>query len=810
MNTPTAVVCSHCGLPVPAALVDPAGTEQFCCAGCRTVYQVIHGCGLERFYRVRENLAADARPALTTDRKYADFDDAAFGDLYYQPLDDGTLSVELYLEGVHCAACVWLVEKLPQVLAGVIESRLNLRRGLVQVRWDPARVRLSQIGRTLDSLGYPPHPAKDVRARQLRAAEDHRFLIRLGVAGACMGNVMTLAFALYGGEFTGIEAPYANLFRWASMIFGLVALAWPGNIFFRGAWAAVRTRTAHLDVPIALGLAAGGIAGTVNALRGTGAVYFDSLTMLVLLLLVGRWLQRRQQAWANDSLEMLFSLTPATARRVEGAQIVDVPIEAVRPGDVVDVRAGDCVPADGVILAGHSTIDQALLTGESAAVAAGPGDPVHAGTLNRGAALRVQVAAVGTQTRVGRLMQLVEEQSRARAPIVQFADRLAHYFVLAVIVLATATFALWSYWNPGQAVNYAVAMLIVTCPCALGLATPLAVTVTVGRAARRQILIKGGESLELLAGQGTILVDKTGTLTLGRSTLVSWTGDETARPLVAALERHSAHPIAVTLAAALAGSSGDAPRTSGVVQTLGGGLEGCVDGRGVRVGSAAFVRGPADGIDAALLAAEQAALDQALTPIWVAVNGRCVAVAAVGDPLRGDVPAALDALRRLGWQPRILSGDHPAVVAAIARQLGIQPADARGGVSPEEKARYVRELMTGGAVLMVGDGVNDAAALSAATVGIAVHGGAEASLAAAQVYLARPGLMPIVELIRAARATLRVIYRCLAASLVYNCVAAALTIAGLISPLIAAILMPISSFTVLTLAYAARTFGGRR
>jgi P-type Cu2+ transporter len=270
---------------------------------------------LDRFYRLRDGQRSVAPPARVTDRQYREFDDPVFRGLYYQTLPDGTQSTELYLEGVHCSACVWLVEKLPRPSPGVIEARLDIRRSLVRIRWNDEQVALSQIARALDSLGYPPHPAKDARARQLRRREDHRFLIRIGVAAACAGNVMTLAFALYGGCSRGSKPSTRSCFA-GQHGFGLIALLWPGSLFFRGAWAALRTRTAHLDLPIALGLGAGGLAGTINAIRGTGEIYFDSLTMLIFLLLVGRWIQRRQQRWAGDAVELLFSLTPTSARRV--------------------------------------------------------------------------------------------------------------------------------------------------------------------------------------------------------------------------------------------------------------------------------------------------------------------------------------------------------------------------------------------------------------------------------------------------------------------------------------------------------------
>lgn len=807
------VPCAHCGLPVPLGLIDETQDEQFCCNGCRTVYRVIHGCGLDRFYKLRGATDAEVTPAQITDRQYGEFDDPVFRDLYIEQSSDETFVTELYLEGVHCAACVWLVEKLPKVLPGVVEARLDMRRSLVRIQWDAQQVSLSRIARMLDSLGYPPHPARDKRARELRRKEDHRFLIRIGVAAVCAGNVMTLAFALYGGVFTGIETQYSNLFRWSSMVFGLIALVWPGNLFFRGAWAALRTRTAHLDLPIALGLMAGGIAGTVNAMLGRGEIYFDSLTVLVFLLLVGRWIQRRQQRWASDSIELLFTLTPTSARRVDGDRTTDVPIEAIGPGDVVEVRAGESVPTDGIVLDGRSSVDQSLLTGESRPIAVATGDTVHAGVVNVAACLRVRVEAIGEHTRVGKLMRLVEECSLSKAPIVQLADRVAGWFVTVVLALAATTLGVWLWFDPSQAVDNAVALLIVTCPCALGLATPLAVTVAVGRAARRGILVKGGEVLELLAERGTILLDKTGTITAGRTTVLSWVGDEQTKPLVAALEAHSAHPIAAALVAALNSEERAAvwptPMVTDVQQMPEGGLIGNVDGRNLAVGSSRFVRSRGVPIPPDILAAEREAVARGLSPVLVTVDNRCVAAVGLGDPIRDDVRGALDEIKTLGWEVHILSGDHPEVVEAVGRELGIPDQRALGNATPENKVDYVGTAIREGRVVMVGDGVNDAAALSAATVGIAVHGGAEASLSAADVYLNKPGVAPIVDLVRAAGRTLRTIRRSLAVSLCYNAIAASLAVCGVIGPLVAAILMPISSFTVLALAYASPTFGDR-
>jgi Cu2+-exporting ATPase len=488
---------------------------------------------------------------------------------------------------------------------------------------------------------------------------------------------------------------------------------------------------------------------------------------------------------------------------VEGDAVREVPIEALAPGAVVEVLAGDSVPADGSVLKGASTVDRSLLTGESRPEAVAAGDPVHAGTVNLSGPLLVEVRSTGEDTRVGRLMRLVEEGAQRRAPVVQLADRISGWFVAAVLVLAALTLGIWLRLDPEHAVQHAVALLIVSCPCALGLATPLAVSAAIGRAARRRILIKGGDALESLARPGRLLLDKTGTLTEGRLAVVRWWGDEAARGLAAAVERHSAHPVARALAAA----AGDASLTASEVRELtGAGIEGTVEGRRVMVSSAAHGERELGALpdDAAGAVAAMAA--DGLSPVVVAVDGRAVAVAGLGDPLRADSSASVAAIRARGWRVEILSGDHPEVVAGVARELGVPAAAARGGAAPEDKLEAVRAAAAEGTAAMVGDGVNDAAALAAATVGIGVHGGAEAALAAADAYLGRPGLTPVVELLDGARRTLGVIRRNLVLSLAYNVVAVSFAITGHMSPILAAVLMPLSSMTVVLSSYRARTF----
>lgn len=799
------VSCAHCGLPVPTGLIEPAAEAQFCCQGCRTVFDVIRANGLERYYALRQGDTNSAAPARTTGRSYAEYDDPAFREMHCRPLPGGLYAVELFLEGVHCAACVWLVEKLPHLAPGVVLARLNLRRSLLQVTWDPSAGTLSAAACVLDSLGYAPHPARDVARRTLRRREDARLLVRIAVAGAIAGNVMLLAFALYSGMFAAMEPVYQTFFRYLSMVLTVISLAWPGSMFFRGAWAAIRTRTAHLDLPIAIGLAAGGVAGVVNTLTGRGEIYFDSLAVLVFALLVGRWVQYRQQRWASDAVEMLYSLTPSAVRLVEGDAVREAPIEVVQAGDTVEVRGNETVPVDGEVVSGDSRVDQSLLTGESRPLRVGRGDRVCAGTINISNPLRIRVTAAGEQTRVGKLLKIVEEYAARPAPLVRLADRLAGWFTAAVLTLAAATVLIWLRIDPYRAIDNATALLIVTCPCALGLTTPLAVTVAIGRAAKRGILIKGGDTLERLARPGRMVLDKTGTLTYGRMRVVRWHGEPWIQPLVGAIESKSAHPVARAFVEVFGSQERTTPQLEATT-TLGAGIAGMVDGHALRVGSVAWVRSSVSRESPEIAARTQEFLEAGLTPVLIAVDEEIRAVAGIGDAVREDARAALQWLRSQGWIIELLSGDHDEVVRHVAAQLDIETAQTHGGCLPEQKLDYIRRTAASPATVMVGDGINDAAALAAADVGIAVHGGAEASLAAADVYLNRPGLTPIVELIHASRRTFRAIRRTLAVSLGYNLVGAALAMTGVLNPLIAAILMPVSSFTVLTMALSVRTF----
>lgn len=804
---------------------------------------MIHGCDLGRYYQLRDAVptGSQAPAAQAAGNRYATFDAPEFLDVHSQPLTGGLRHADLRLAGVHCAACVWLIERLPRVCPGVVEARLSLRQTVARVVWDPAQVALSDVALALHRLGYPPHPAGDSDARTTRLEGERNMLIRIGIAGACAGNAMLLAVALYLGLIDGMAAEFETFLRWVSMGIGVVSLTWPGALFFRGAWAGLRTRRITLDLPIALALGAGGVAGAANVILGRGEVYFDSLCVLVFLLLVGRYLQMRQQRRTTDAVTLMQSLTPVGCAVWRGGAWVDLPLEAVAAGDRVRVPSNERLPIDGVVMAGASSLDTASLTGEARPTPVGVGDNVFAGSQNVGEALEIEVRAVGPDTRLAKLMEDAAAGVEAKPEIVRLADRIAGRFTVVVIGLAAAVFGGW-WWAAGlePAVNHAVALLIVACPCALGLATPLTLALGIGVAARRDILVKDAAVFEKLAAinpehPGVLALDKTGTLTRGELRVVAWIGDESVQPEVGLAERDARHPVGRALRQTYGAAEPD-PATGSdvdhlpraqphapadftrVIESPRGGLTAQRDSFTLHLGNARFLQDQSIAIDQDWYDRARAFHDRGASLAWVATNHRVVAFAALADTLRADSAQAIADLRHAGWDPAILSGDLGPAVRNTARELGIDGDRAHARLTPEDKPRLIKQYqsqrptsLTGVTVLMIGDGVNDAAALAAADVGLAVHGGAEAAMAVADAYTARPGLAPVAELVELSQTTVRLIRQNLWVSLGYNAAAVSLAAAGLLTPWIAAILMPVSSLTVLSLAVSrlSRWKGGR-
>ncbi|MFN9549364.1 MAG: heavy metal translocating P-type ATPase [Pirellulaceae bacterium] len=793
-------LCLHCRTPL-----SEEGWDGYCCGGCKAAHRWITSQGMEDYYRLRDRWDEgrwEPVDGSLAEESYAELDAPGFWKEHVEGVQGGWMEVTLRLHGLHCAACVWLLERLPQWVPGVIASRVQMSRRTIQLVFDPQATSLSQVGRQIAKAGYRVSPLGSAQEERLQRQEQRQEWMRIGIAFACSGNAMMLAAALYAGSWYGMASEHLQLMRWASCVVGLVALLVPGAVFFRGAWQAIVHRTPHMDLPVALGLGAGAISGLWNTLRGEGELYYDSLSMLVLLLLVGRMIQGRQQRAAVRAVDLLHQVMPRSTKRIRDGLVEAVAVESLQPGDTIEVDPGRTIPVDGRVVQGSSAIDTAVLTGESTPKPVVPGDGVTAGSLNLHTTVRIEALSVGEQTRMGQLVRSIEQAMRHRAPILQWADAASGWFVQIVLAWAIVVGAIWWQVDRSVWVERVVTVLIVACPCALGLATPLAVAVGMGSAARRGIWIRGSNTFQLLTEPRWLFLDKTGTLTEGQMRLQRWQGSPTWLAAAAALEGTSLHPVAMSIVQGWKERSGGetVPLATECRSHPGQGVEGVIEGRKLRVGSWRWV----DPMVADRLSLvpwkelESRWLAEGLSPVWVVSGGAVVAMGGVADALRPEACQAVARWKAQGLRVGLLSGDHPEIVRQTAKLAGIDPESTWGGATPEEKLRVIQERRSAGQrVWMVGDGVNDGAALAAADVGIAMRGGAEISLQAAGVYLASGSLDGIDQARDLAGRTMTSIRRNAIASLSYNLFSISLASLGWLHPLTAALLMPLSSITVI-------------
>ncbi len=792
MNAMTELAaCWHCGQPAVEGRRWQAtigGTvRSMCCPGCAAAARAIADAGLDDDYDSRTGFAANAPEADTPE--LALYDELGLN-------GDAVFTVE----GLRCAACVWLIERRVAALPGVLSAVLNVATERLQVRWDTALCRPSAIIAALRGIGYTAYPYDATRhGTQLERARK-QLMRRLFVAGLAMMQVMMYAVPVYLATDGTMDADMRALMGWASFLLTLPAVsycAWP---FLRGAWLDLRRGLPGMDVPVALGILAAFIGSAVSLVQGQGEVWFDSITMFVFLLLGSRWLELDARRKAARALEGLQHAVPATALRLPGwpasRDTETVAAARLRPGDVILVPPGRTVAADGVILEGVTCVDLALLTGESRTRAMGPGSQVPGGAVNVTQAVTVRVDSCAADSTLAMLVRLSERAGQDKPQLAQWADRVGAWFVLALLLLTAGVFAFWQMADPARAWPAAIAVLVVSCPCALSLATPTALAAALERLLRHGVLAVKPHVLETLDRATHVVFDKTGTLTRGRPVLrdtvaVGALDDLQCLRIAAALEACSAHPLAQALREALDARGADALAAQAIEAVVGQGMEGEISGRRYRLGSAAFVAG-LTGSDAPLGSAPGA------SAVWLGSEDRWLARFDLADALRPEAPALVRALQARGKTVMLLSGDDEETVQAVAQELGI--GDARGRRLPEDKLAAVRALQRDGAVVaMVGDGINDAAVLSGADVSFAMGQGAQlAQLHADCVLLdaGDAGLRPLGEALRTAGACVSVIRQNLGWAMLYNLVAIPAAASGLLTPWLSGLGMAGSSALV--------------
>lgn len=797
--------CYHCGLPVPASAnyhVEILGESRpMCCRGCQAVAQAIVDGGMADFYRYRSGSSPTGRelvPAFL--REVEVYDNPLLQQQFVRRGGEGEgediREADLILEGIVCAACVWLNERHLAALPGVLAVSVNYSTHRARVKWDNRQLQLSDILKAISAIGYLAHPYDPDRQQQLIEKERRALLKRLGLAGVLGMQVMMIAVALYFGAFSGIEDNFRALFHWLSLGLTLPVLLYSAAPFYRAAWRDLRHRQAGMDVPVALGMSIAFAGSAWTTLTGQGEVYFDSVVMFCFFLLAGRYFELAARKRAAEASEQLVHMTPAMATRLDAAgneEVVAVVELAV--GDRLRVRPGEAVPADGEILAGRASLDEALLTGESMPVARGVGDAVVGGSVNIDSPIEIRVTRTGQDSVLAGILRLLDRAQTEKPALTRLADRTAAWFVLGVLLLAVAVAIAWWWYDPAHWLPVTVAVLVVTCPCALSLATPTAVTAATGQLTRQGMLATRGHALETLARASHIVFDKTGTLTVGKPELlaIELLGDSSRQQVhtwAAALERHSEHPLAQ---AVCSGITQDVVQASDVRSVPGAGIEGVIDGARYALGTIEFV-----GTCLSLAQSPQRPVDQdqaGRTLVVFARDDGWLAWLAFGDTLRPDALQLVQTLQADGRTVCLLSGDHLAPVSAVAAQLGIDCLYA--GLNPDGKLQRLRQWQARGAVVaMVGDGINDAPVLAAAQVSIAMGSGTQLAAASADMVLLSDRLMVLAETLRTARKTLRIIRQNLVWAIVYNLLALPAAALGLVAPWMAALGMSMSSLLV--------------
>lgn len=783
--------CYHCGLPVPAGMAFSAVVlgerRSMCCPGCAAVAEAIVAGGLENYYRHRSEASVNPNglPAVPTEALA--LLDRAEVQAPFVAHEGDLATTTLALEGITCAACGWLVERHLRRLPAVAGASLNLSNHRLRVRWQDHELPLSQLIDALRRIGYAAYPWQPDQASEHLARENRLTLRRLGVAGLLWFQAMMATMATWPEFNLDLSGEMHAILRWVAFFLTTPILFYSCAPFFRGAMRDLRTRHPTMDLSVSLALGCAYAGGIWTAISGQGELYFDAVGMFAFFLLTGRYLERRARertAWATAQL---VNVLPASCLRLNDDSTTQrILVRELQPGVRVLVLPGAVVPADGRIVAGHSSIDESLLTGEYLPQPRRRGDEVTAGTLNVESPLTLEVRAVGQDTRLSAIVRLLEQAQSEKPRLAEIADSASRWFLLASLVFALAIGLFWWQLDASRALWVVLALLVATCPCALSLATPTALTAATGTLHRLGLLLTRGHVLEGLNRVDTVVFDKTGTLTEGCLTLrrvlpLGRFDSDRCLALAAALENRSEHPIARAF--------GQAPRAaSDITSTPGCGLEGSVDGQRLRIGEPGFV---------AALAGVSAPSVPDDTGQWLLLGDERGPLAwlVLDDRLRSDAHTLVDACRARGWRTVLLSGDRSPMVAEVAAQLGLD--DAHGGLRPDDKLRALQTLQRAGRhVLVLGDGVNDVPLLAAADIGIAMGSGTDLARTHADAVLLNNRLDSVVQALWLARRTRRVILQNLAWAALYNGSILPFAACGLITPVWAAIGMSASSLAV--------------
>ena len=796
-NTP----CFHCGLPCPETTsysVKITGDERaMCCPGCQAVAQAIVDNSLEDYYKYRTEQSITADNLIPEELEQLQlYDNSKLQDQFVTSSSSHPeiKNVSLILEGIVCAACVWLNEKHVNHLTGVKSFSINYSTQRARISWDDSQIKLSEILKSISSIGYRAHPFDPGRHESIQKRERQRALIRLSVSGLGAMQVMMLAIALYAGDYSGIDSDMKLFFRWVSALIATPVVFYSAQTFFIGAWRDLKRKNLGMDVPVALAIGGAYLASLWATLTNSGQVYFDSVTMFTFFLLLGRFLELRARQRSSEVADALVKLLPVMAARIGSNGIEQVLVNELNLDDHIRVKPGDTIPADGIIIEGQTSIDESLVTGESYPLRRLENESVIGGTVNIESPIVVKITKIGEETVLAGIQRLLDRAQTEKPHIALLADKVASVFVGVILIVATVVGFIWWQIDSERAFWIVLSMLVVTCPCALSLATPAAMTAATGALTRLGMLVTHAHALETLAKVDTFVFDKTGTLTQGvlalkETTLIGSLSETQCKKIATSIEQASEHPVAK----AFQFLCSDLLVTKKIQAQVGEGVEAVIDNVRYRIGKRNWV---SDVVGMPLQEeVDNINKNQIQSQIYLANEKEWLAVFTLEDNIRDDAKSMIDDLGKLNINTILLSGDQDSVVRNTANTLDIQTMHSEQ--SPDDKLSVIKGLQQQGHIVaMVGDGVNDAPVLAAAQVSIAMGSGTQLAQASSDMVLLSENLNHLQESIVHARKTIKVVKQNLSWAVIYNLTALPLAALGFIAPWLAAIGMSASSLFV--------------
>ncbi|MCL1048275.1 cadmium-translocating P-type ATPase [Shewanella abyssi] len=785
------ISCYHCSEQVLTASQFTTRIQNIdqpmCCPGCQAVSQAIIDAGLTNYYKFRTE-PGNKQTALVPEalNSVSAYDLPEVQQDFIHQRDDLN-EISLSIDGITCAACAWLIEHKVKKLSGIASIQVNSTTQRALISWHAEQLKLSGILNTISAIGYHAAPFQIDEQETKSKIDSRKFLLRLGLAGFATMQVMMFALALYAGYFTELDTEFRDYFRWVSMLFAAPVVFYSAQPFYFSAIRSILMGRLNMDVSVSIAICGAYIASCIETVNGTGEVYFESVSMFTFFLLLGRYFEQNARQKASVSSSNLHKLVPLTAFLKNDNSIEEVPAKRLVIGNVILIKPGDVIAADGVIIEGGSSVNEAMLTGEQMPVAKSVDSQVFAGTINIEQPITVRVTALGQDQLVAEIIRLQEIASNSKPKIALYADRFSNYFTAAILLIATATYLFWSFYSPEDAFWVTLSVLVATCPCALALATPTAVTCGTAILTKLGIITRRSGVFEKLPKLNHIVFDKTGTLTLGSLSITniervpSTTESVTEKQLLAyaaALESSSLHPIAHAFQAYL---------TPGITVSnkqsfVGCGLQGEIDGKRLKIGSQSFVN--------------NTNYDESDVIVWLSIEGIVLAKFTLSDEIRPNTTAAIQSLKQLGCNISIASGDNSGEVENLAKRLGID--DFHKGLSPDDKLTLVSKLQKNAQVAMFGDGINDAPVLAGANLSVAMGSGAAISKNSADIILLGDDLSRFADAVTVAKSTARIIKQNLFWALGYNLFIIPLAVSGHVAPYIAAIGMSASSLIVVS------------